>query len=197
MSSYNTINEIDLLNLLRLGDNRAFTEVFNRYWDKMYIHALRMLEDEDEAKDLVQDIFASLWTKCNELQLHTNLAGYLYVATRNKVLNYIRQKKTRAGFEDALALYIDQNQYSVIDKICEKELASALESEITHLPEKMRKVFELSRYIHLSHKEIGLQLNITDHTVKKQIGNALKILRIKMKLEGTITIIFLTGYLFK
>ncbi len=197
MYSYHSLSDIELSDLLWSGDSMAFTEVFNRYWDKMFLHALKMLEDEDEAKDLVQELFVSLWTKikAGELHLQTNLSGYLYITTRNKVLNKIRQKKTRTAFEDALALYIDLNQFSVIEKINEKELAVALDAEIQNLPPKMREIFELSRKKHLSHKEIGLELNISDHTVKKQISNAIKIIRIKLGSIGGLLLILC--FLFK
>ena len=194
MISYSTLSDIDLTKLLRSGDSRAFSQIFDRYWDKLFVHAIKMLDDEDEAKDLVQELFVSLWVKAEagELHLQTSLSGYLYVATRNKVLNHIRQKKTRNTFEEALATYIDLNQYSVIEKISEKELAAALDSEIQSLPPKMREVFELSRKEHFSHKEISLQLSISDTTVKKQINNALKILKMKMGSTMGAILVFLT-----
>lgn len=180
MPNYRSLSDIELAGLLRSGDKLAFSEIFNRYWDKTYIHALKMLQDEDEAKDLVQDLFTSLWERSADLNLQTNFAGYLYMMTRNRVLNFIRQKKTRSSFEDALASYIETNQHSVLEQISEKELAQAFESEIMNLPARMREIFILSRSKYLSHREIGLELHISDNTVKKQISNALKIIRVKL-----------------
>ncbi|MNI50552.1 RNA polymerase sigma factor [compost metagenome] len=61
-----------------------------------------------------------------------------------------------------------------------RELAERIELEVAQLPAKMREVFELSRNAHLSHREIALRMDISDKTVKKQMNNALKILRLKL-----------------
>ncbi|SDK18439.1 RNA polymerase sigma-70 factor, ECF subfamily [Pedobacter sp. ok626] len=195
MPLYTSLTDIDLVRLLKLGDQVAFTEIFNRYWDKLYLHALKMLEDEDDAKDLVQELFSSLWTRVAEFELQSSLSGYLYVMVRNKVLNHIRQQKTRNTFQEALTLYIDTHQHSVLEYISENELSLALEVEIQNLPPKMREIFELSRKQDLSHKEIASKLNISDKTVKKQINNALKIIR--MKLDNTIGLIVVLSGLLK
>jgi len=180
MSSYSALSDITIADLLLSGDPVAFTEIFNRYWHKMFVHALKMTGDEDEAADLVQEVFTTLWTKAQagEIQIQ-NLPGYLYMSTRNRVLNCMRQKKTQTNLEAALLSFIQDNQYSVLDKITEQELASALDNEITNLPPAMRRIFEMSRKNYLSYKEIGQALNISDNTVKKQISNAIKILRVK------------------
>ncbi|HEY0668662.1 MAG TPA: RNA polymerase sigma-70 factor [Sphingobacteriaceae bacterium] len=187
MPLYSSLSDIDLVELLKTGDSYAFTEIFDRYWDKMYVHALKMLQNEEEAKDLLQEIFTSLWIKADKLELHTNLSGYLYVATRRKVLNYIRKSKTQTAFYDNLYAYAESNQQSAIDIINVKELAASLEFEIQNLPPKMRHVFEMSRISYLSHKEIAVKLNISNNTVKRQISNAIKIIR--MKLENPVRLI--------
>lgn len=188
MPFYPSLSDFDLVRLLKSGDTHAFTEIFNRYWDKMYIHALKMLQNEDEAKDLVQEIFTSLWIKADIFELQTNLAGYLYVATRRRVLNYIRNSKTQTLFYDNLGSYMEANQQSAIDIISAKELAASLDLEIQNLPPKMRQVYEMSRITYLSHKEIASQLNISQNTVKKQINNALKILKLKLDIQSYLLI---------
>lgn len=195
MPLYKSLSDAELTGLLKSGDKKAFTEIFDRYWEKAYLHALRMLEDDDEAKDLVQELFSSLWEKSQELQFDISLSGYLYVMTRNRCLNHIRQRKNRTAFEDALSLYIEKHQYSVLEVISEKELSQALDAEIVNLPPKMREIFVLSRKKYLSHREIGLALHISDRTVKKQISNALKIIRVKMDRSWSFLLLFY--YLFR
>ncbi|MNL17944.1 RNA polymerase sigma factor [compost metagenome] len=60
------------------------------------------------------------------------------------------------------------------------ELTRLIDKEVSALPQKMKEIFEMSRNQELSHREIAAQLNISDHTVKKQINNAIKILRPKI-----------------
>ncbi|MNY50000.1 RNA polymerase sigma factor [compost metagenome] len=78
---------------------------------------------------------------------------------------------------DSLQLAIEEGECSTDNLVNEKELTKRIESELANLPEKMRVVFELSRKYDYSYKEIADELSITDHTVKKQMSNALKILR--------------------
>ncbi len=185
------LTDLELVESFKTGSHAAFTEIYNRYWDAMYVHALKMLRDEEEAKDLIQELFASLWTKSSSLQVNSNLSGYLYIAIRHKILNHIRQRKSSEDFISLLSVYVEQHQNTTIELLNEKDLTFALDQEIINLPAKMRHIFELSRKQDLSYKEIGSQLDISDKTVKKQINNALKIIRLKLKDSMGIFIIVL------
>lgn len=189
MASIQTCPDKDLMALLKSGDHAAFAEIYNRYWGLMYAHALKMLEDEDEAKDVIQELFITLWTKGPELELKSSLSGYLYVSVRHKILNKIRQQKTNSSFMQALALYISENENSFLPQIHEKELAEAIDKEVEKLPAKMRRIFTMSRKDCLSYKEIAETLDISDKTVKKQISNALKILKLKQEILQRIIIV--------
>lgn len=193
MSTYKTLSDKELVDLMKSGDHVAFTEIYNRYWGLMYVHALKMLSDEDEAKDIIQDLFITVWSKRSNLDLNTNLSGYLYISTRHKILNKIRQRKTSDNFINALALYINDSENSIIDDIREKELTIIINKEIEKLPLKMRRIFEMSRKQYLSHKEIAEELDISDKTVKKQINNAIKILKLKQGLLKGVLIWMLTS----
>jgi len=139
-----------------------------------------MLGDKDDTKDLTQEIFTSLWIKSADIDPDTNIAGYLYVSARNKVINMIRHNKVKKDYLSSLSCFVLESDPSIFEQLNEKELLSAVEKEIQNLPDKMREVFELSRKKYLSHKEIALELHISDKTVKKQISNAIKILRFRL-----------------
>ena len=180
MAGYSKFNDQELTVLLKQGDQLAFTEIYNRYWAEMYYHAFRMLKDEESAKDVVQDIFSNLWSKSGSLHEEIKLSGHLYIAVRNKIFNLIAKNKVRNDYLSSIAAYVTEvaNDASLLD---EKELLALVEAEIQNLPPKMREIFELSRKENLSHKEIAEKLNISDQTVKKQIQNALKILKPKIR----------------
>jgi len=190
MDNYRSFSDVELTHLFKSGDKEAFTEIYSRYWDVLYIHALKMLRDEQEAKDLIQDLFIAFWAKASTIELKTNLSGYLYVSARHKILNRIRQKKTNDDFISGLAIFVDKQDGSGLDQLTEKEITITLEKEIEKLPPKMREIFELSRKHYLSHKEIAHKLGISDKTVKKQISNAIKIIRPKLDRFTGIVIIF-------
>jgi RNA polymerase sigma-70 factor (ECF subfamily) len=172
--------DAELISLIKEGGKGAFEEIYDRYWGAMYIHAYKMLKDEDEAKDVIQELFAHLWAQRQELELRTSLKAYLYTALRNRILNIFDSRKVRSNYIESLAIYFEEHHLITEERFREKELENIIEREIANLPEKMRVVFELSRKQHLSHKEIALELQISDKTVKKQINNAIRILKLKI-----------------
>lgn len=196
MNQNGEFSDFQLIQLVKAGNHDAFSEIYNRYWGILYGHCLKMLKDEAEAQDVVQELFISLWGKSSDLPLTNNLQGYLYVTARHKVLNTIRKRKTRDQFIDGMAEYASTHNDSIIDQINEKELAAAIEIEIQNLPQKMRAVFEYSRKEYLSHREIGEQLGISDKTVKKQVANAIRIIRLKLAVP-TILLGMTTWYFLK
>lgn len=166
-----------LLRAFQEGSLAAFEEIHRRYFGRLYAHAFKMLGNTADTEDIVQEVFVTLWTKGAAIQLHTGLAGYLYTAVRNRVLNLIEQDKTYRRHLDALAAFVDESSVEVGGGAEEELLFSLFEAEIDKLPRKMKEVFELRRQGKLSYSEISEQLSLSDHTVKKQISNAIKILR--------------------
>lgn len=180
MSRCRTMSDAELTDLLKSGDHAAFTEIYERYFGVLYLHALKMLKNEDEVEDILHELFTNLWLKANELTLQPTLSAYLYRATKNRVIDVFRSSRIRSSYLESLQTIIDAGSENTEEAILANELAGRIAKEVARLPEKMREVFELSRKNQLSHKEIAEQLNISDKTVKKQINNAIKELRLKI-----------------
>ncbi|ACU05339.1 RNA polymerase sigma factor [Pedobacter heparinus] len=177
MTTYGSYTDLELAALLRGGDQYAFSEIYDRYMPLLLRHAVDMLHDEDQAQDVVQDIFQMLWEKAGELEIHTSFSAFLYKATRFRVLKQIRHSKIASQYTELVKTEFEKGVASTDEAIDEKELAFKIEKGLAKLPAKMREVFELSRMQDLSHKEIAKQLHLSDHTVKRQVSNALKIMR--------------------
>lgn len=180
MAAYPTYSDHELTALLKAGDHAAFTEIYHRYKGLLYIHALKLLKDEDEAQDVVHEIYTALWNRSGDLNLDIPLKAYLYKSVKNRIFDIFSHQKIRASYVERFAEVIERGEWITDDKIREKELIAAIEEGVSLLPEKMRKVFEMSRFANLSHKEIAEELNISDKTVKTQVHNALHILRLKI-----------------
>lgn len=182
MAGYSTHTDQELVALLRDGDHAAFSELYERYKGVLYVHIKRMLANQHETKDVIQEVFTTLWLKREELNFTTSVKSYLYTSVRNKVFNIIAHRKFEINYLNSLEEVLLKGEFTVDKDFQARELIQLIEKEIRHLPEKMREVFELSRKHHLSHKEIAEKLNISDKTVKKQINNAINILRPKINL---------------
>jgi len=188
MSSYSKMSDIELTTLLKRGDQFAYTEIHKRFRGLLYLYAFKLVRDEADAEDLVQEIFIYLWDKRATLNFQTALPAYLYSAVRFKFFNWLDHKKVRTAYQASFDDFTEKGEYITDLQIRENELTRLVEKEIAKLPAKMREVFELSRKSNLTQKEIAKQLNISDKTVKKQMNNALKIL--KVKLGSLFSIVF-------
>ncbi|TKC65657.1 RNA polymerase sigma-70 factor [Pedobacter hiemivivus] len=184
MELYGKLSDPDLITLIKAGDDAAFTEIYNRYWGILYSHARRMLHNDEEAEDIIQEIFVSFLKKVNVLELKNNLSGYLYQSVRNMIYNFIERDKNKEKYMESLEQFIEQGEYQADYLIREKQFRGLIENEIASLPESMRKIFELSRNSHLSYLEIADQLGVTEGVVRNNISRALKIL--KSKLGATV-----------
>lgn len=184
MTGYNTLSDSELIAFIKDSQEPAFAELYNRYKHQLYLHAYRMLQDEEEAKDVVQEMFSSVWEKREYMATPAAVNAYLYSCLRNKILNVIAHKKVIDKYSVSFSNYMEKGMAAPDEKIIAKELVQLIESEVAILPPKMRQVFEMSRNQCLSHKQIAEQLNISDKTVKKQVGYALKILRLKLSLNS-------------
>lgn len=179
MSVYNELSDNELIKLLQSGDRDSFNQIYRRYGSLLYIYALKLTDNKDDADDIVQEVFISLLTK-ETLDIKKTLSAYLYSAVRYKIFDLFAHKKVKSGYAESLQQFIDNGEYITDNYIREKELAGLVEKEIGLLPVKMRQIFESSRKANLSQKQIAEKFNISEKTVKKQINNSIKILKLKL-----------------
>jgi len=183
MQKYKHLSDIELLNLLKESDHAAYTEIYNRYFYLLYTHAYKKLRDEEQAKDVIHDLFTSLWIKREFDLKKKNLAGYLYTATRNKIFDMFAHDQVKEKYIDSLNDFLESAKSVPTDyRIREKELSAYIEREIQKMPAKMRQIFEMSRKQQLSHKEIAEITKTSENNVSTQVNNALRILRTKLGL---------------
>jgi RNA polymerase sigma-70 factor (ECF subfamily) len=193
MAAYGALSDLELTALLKEGDHTAFTEIYNRYWSVLYLHARHMVKNQDYAGDAVQEVFTVIWNKAKDIELSVGLSAYLYRAVRNSILNMIRKGKLEGDYKMKLAEFYAKGEYNTDDQVNFNELKSLIEREVQLLPKKMREVFELSRNQNLSHAEIASRLDMNDEAVKRQISRALVILRKKLGFSATIILLYLSG----
>lgn len=193
MGAYSTRIDDELVVMVKAGDHAAFTEIYNRYWPLLFLHVQRMVKDEDLAGDVVQEVFTWVWQHAPTLDFNSTISSYLYTSVRNKVFNLIRHHKIKANYFKDIAAFIEEGNYHVDEALRYKELMRTIESEIDRMPPRMREIFNLSRKEHLSHKEIAMQLEISENTVREQVKRALKVLRVKV--EDPYSLLYILLYL--
>ncbi|SDP44983.1 RNA polymerase sigma-70 factor, ECF subfamily [Mucilaginibacter sp. OK268] len=182
MGTYTDLSDDKLVALLKQGNEQALKEIFTRYNKLLYSYAYKKLEDQEEAKDLVQDLFIRLWSNRESFVLKTSLPSYLFRAVRNRALDIFAHKKIKSDYVASFQAFIDLPQSTTDYLVREKDISALIDREIQSLPPKMREIFILSRKENYSHKEIAKKIGISEETVTKQIKRALKILRLRLKL---------------
>jgi len=180
MNTYNALSDEVLTSLLKEGDKNAFTEIYTRYFRLLYIHAFKRLKDEDEARDVVHDLFEFVWLKREQIEITTKFSSYLYTAVRNRIFTLGLRSDRKTLYLDSLKDFISKGEFLTDLRIRERELSAIIEKEINALPPQMKKVFEMSRKEGMSHKDIAEALGTSEHTVRTQVKKSLRILRTKL-----------------
>jgi RNA polymerase sigma-70 factor (ECF subfamily) len=166
---------------LKKGDKKIFEEIYRQYYSPLCFYCLRYVDDMEEAKEIVQSLFLKIWIRREDLVISTSINSYLYKAVRNYALNHLTQQKIRQKYiidREHLPKYVGQNGHA---KMEEEELRKIIKKAILDLPEKRRKIFELSRFEEMKYHQIAEHLAISVKTVEAQMSKSLKHLRTALK----------------
>lgn len=176
MDLYGSHPDEYLFSLLQHDDERAFTELYHRYWKKMLVKANLLLNSQEDAEELVHDIFVTLWRKRTQLQIHHTVQAYIGAMLQYgcfKVLASRRRRRLKQTDAEAP----EMEDASTEQWLEFNALREELERAITRLPDQCQLVFRLSREQQLSDKEIAQHLHLSVHTVRTQMHRALQKLK--------------------
>lgn len=146
----------------------------------MYLATVKRINSDENAKDLVQDLFVSLWARRRSLHINTSLQAYLFQAIKYRIINYIEANVVKSNYLKSLDKFAFEYDNSTNDSIVCNDLEQLIEAEIKNLSPRVKVVFELSRKEKLSNGEIAQKLNVSEQTVKNQISKAVKTLKLHL-----------------
>lgn len=179
MKNYQRYEDSELLQLLCQNDKCAFTELYNRFWKKLFAIAYSRISDVQDAEDVVHDVMASLWVNRQKVEIDL-LENYLATATKYAVLTRIKKKQREFEYQKNLELPVVR-ELQVETSLHFKKVLEVIKSEVEHLPERCRLIFKYSREQGKPVKQIAKELNISPKTVENQLNKALKQLRLVTK----------------
>ncbi len=163
----------ELVALIKAGERKAFDLLFKKYYKLLLANALLIVENEDNAKDIVQSFFIEFWQKKIYDCLEGDIKGYLFKCIYNKSLNYIKQKK---NYDKKLSNY--QRNLPVI--VYQKEFTS-LQNEITpiisKLPLQQKRAFTLVYLLQLKYGEAANEMGVSINTIKTHLKNTMSLLK--------------------
>ncbi|UKJ07516.1 RNA polymerase sigma factor [Solitalea lacus] len=182
-------DDIELLSMLQNNNMEALNELYNRYWEVLFDIACKKLNDREDAKDIVHDLFLQLWNTRTSLYIYKSFSGFLFTALKNKIIDKQRSVTRRTKKDNEIVQMQPGACNGTYEEVCYNELNGIIRFEIDQLPEKMREIYQLSREENLSIDEIANRLSLSNQTVKNQISKALKRLREKVS-QSLATIFF-------
>lgn len=187
MTDYSALTDLDLSHLLKQDDGAAFTEIYARYWKKIFVIAHKRLGDQHDAEEIVQDIFLNFWRKRETFVLTTGLPNYFAIAVKFEILDMMRKRASTLKYEEELSFSYTEADESMLRAMGLQELQSKLQLAVQALPEKCQLVFKLKYELGYSQKQIAGEMNISEKTVEAHLAKAKKTL--KGKFGGLLGII--------
>lgn len=152
-----------------------FEEIFRKYYPSLLAFVERHVGDRDLAKDFVQDVFFKLYESKGEFPTDAGLKSWLYTASRNAALDYIRHLKVR---DDHQLLMAESMMYAAeVDETISEELAQKINEAINSLPPQCSRIVRMSIMEGRKYTEISAELGISMNTIKTQIFRGYKKLR--------------------
>ena len=180
-------------------ENIKFEDIYLSYFSKMKYFALEYVIREEDAENIVQDVFTELWEKKEMLSMHINLVAYLFTTVKNRCLNHLRHKTivqetaTLIQEEYLIALRMNLNSLEAFDQnlFSDQDIEKLITRALDSLSPKCREIFVMSKIEGKKQKQIAAELNISINTVETQIGIAYKKLRTELKEHLLLFIFFL------
>lgn len=161
------------IRLIKVDDKQAFEKIFKTYFIPLCRFASIYVKDNRAAEELVLDVFTSVWEKRKQINIKLTLKSYLFQATRNRAMNYLRDNGRFVTISDWSPI----ERFEVDESYELRELEHLITEAISSLPDRCREIFLISRTEHLSNKEIAEKLNVSVKNIEAQITKALKLIK--------------------
>ncbi|MGB4400298.1 MAG: sigma-70 family RNA polymerase sigma factor [Daejeonella sp.] len=184
-----TVEDSLLLIKLSEGSKPAFDELFERYWRDVLDEAYKRIGDQDQAKDIAQEVFISMWTRGTESRIE-NLPAWLYTVTKNHVYKAIQKQELFVPIPDLL-YELEGNHESADAEVLGKEIMRTYEVLLDSLPDQQRLIFKMRYQEDLRPDEIALKLQLSPKTIRNHLGRA--ILKLKTAFLLFILLVVFAG----
>ena len=173
--------QVENTDILLKDVRNNFDKIYVLYYSRMFRFAKEYVLFDEDAENIVQDVFLLLWEKREVLDIQISLVSYLFALVKNKSLDYLRHKVIADEYKQELSAKLTALELLNYSFTSNEEIEQILMTAINKLPERCRQVFLKSRIEGKKNREIANELNLTVSTVENQMTIALRKLRVELK----------------
>ncbi|WP_166921515.1 RNA polymerase sigma-70 factor [Flavobacterium poyangense] len=173
-------------------DAKNFPKLYDQYWNELFCFSRHHTGDEEAAKEIVQQVFISIWERREKLQIQTSIRTYLYGSLKLKILEHHRKLATKRKHENFHFAETNKVSNNTEEHILHKDLLRELQAAINALPERCRQVYLMSREEGMDNRSIAASLVISEKAVEGNITRALRLIRNHLKIFRSSFIFFTT-----
>ena len=173
--------QVENTDILLKDVRNNFDKIYVLYYSRMFRFAKEYVLFDEDAENIVQDVFLLLWEKREVLDIQISLVSYLFALVKNKSLDYLRHKVIADEYKQELSAKLTALELLNYSFTSDEEIEQILMTAINKLPERCREVFLKSRIEGKKNREIANELNLTVSTVENQMTIALRKLRVELK----------------
>lgn len=163
------------------GNAAAFSELYSRFWEPFYLFVYRRLKNEDDAKDVVQNVFVNIWLRRAQIAVNGAAEPYLYTMLRNEMLRAISGNIKDRSRQQEMEILLQPELEQLLTPLQKETIFSHIDGLVNELPERMKQVYRLSHEEQLGVREIASRLELSEQTVRNHLNAALKKLRFGLK----------------
>jgi RNA polymerase sigma-70 factor (ECF subfamily) len=171
---------------------KDFDKIYVSYYPRLIRFAREYVISEEDAENIVQDIFLFLWEKRNVLNIEVSLMSYMFSLVKHRCLDYLRHANVVDDYRKELSLKLSSLEQLDSSIPSDDNIEEAITCAINKLPERCRDVFLKCKMEGKKYREIASEMNISVNTVENQMSIALKKLRIELK-DYLPLLVFLIG----
>jgi RNA polymerase sigma-70 factor (ECF subfamily) len=188
-------NEQALLQLIAGGDENAFATLFHHYQQHLLRVVYQYVKSQALSEEIVQDVFLKIWTGREKLPEVQQFRSWLFILTRNYILNYLKKMAHEQAVRHAWMAEVPYTGIEADTGVRKHQMAELLHEAVNRLPEQQQKVFRLAREANLTYDQIAERLQLSPHTVRTHMSKALENIRRFLTARGASLILLLALHL--
>jgi len=164
-----------------LDSEEAFKELFFEFFPTLCVYASKIVDDNETARDIVQEVFFNIWKNRKKIELESSFRNFIVTAVRNQCTDILRKRTVIDRFATRSPSTMEPSEQSPEEIYTINELEQIIGKAIQKLPPNIREAFDMNRFKGMTYNEIAQQMSLSPKTIEAYISKALSILRVELK----------------